>query len=83
VNDEVEEQTKTDILVQLNDLIGERDQLREELHDVKAGFVAEIVEKRKTIKKLRKRLYRLQTFVLKIKGMEPEEFHEVKRLLRE
>ena len=76
------QEIENDILTQLNDLIGERDELQQELHDLREAFAFEMIEKRREIKSLKTRCQKLQTQLLKIKGMDPREFAEIKRLLK-
>ena len=73
---------ETDILCQLNDLIGERDELQQELHDLREALSVEIVEKGRLIKSLKSRCRKLQTLLLKARGMAPDEFREIERLLK-
>jgi len=73
---------ENDFLVQINFLVGERDELRRELHDLREALAAEVVEKGREIRSLKSRCLKLQTLILKTRGMLPGEFEEIERLLQ-
>ncbi len=72
---------ENDILSQLNDLIGQRNELQQEIHDLREALSVEIVEKGRIIKSLKSRCRKLQTLILKARGLNPGEFEEIERLL--